>query len=80
MSIEFKNPPVKKGRSESQETLEIISALQSRPGDWALNKANASLGMATFWNRKQGIEAKSSTIDKAQGKCDIYARWVGEES
>lgn len=78
--IEFKNPPAQNRRGVSQETQDIIDALRSRPGDWALIKKDSTASIATFWNKKPGIEAKSSSIGKKNGKSDIYASWVGEAS
>ena len=79
--IEFKNPPAARGNSgPRQETLDIIAALQSRPGEWALIKKDSSAAITTQWKKREGIEAKSSTIGKLAGKVDVYARWVGVRS
>lgn len=77
--IEFKNPPTGRSRGASQETLDIIAALQTRPNEWALIKRDASVGTVSHWNKRPGLEAKGVTSGKAKGKSDIYARWVGVE-
>jgi hypothetical protein len=82
MAIEFKNPPLGKTttRSVSSETQAIIEALRGRPGEWALIKQDVSISATTWWKKRPGLEARSSTIGKAKNKCDVYARWVGEDA
>ena len=78
--IVFKNPPQSAhGNSGPRDkTVQILSALQSRPGEWALIKEDVSAATGTLWNKRPGIEARSSSIGKTNGRYDIYARWVGE--
>ena len=82
MTIEFRNPPVGKttSRGIGSETQAIIDALRSRPGQWALIKSDVNPNTTQWWKKRPGIEAKSSTIGKPKNKCDVYARWVGEEA
>lgn len=76
--IEFKNPPTAgKSRGRGAETDLIIAALKSRPGEWALIKTDVTASSATPWKKREGIEARSSSVGKPEGKADIYARWVG---
>lgn len=78
MTIEFKNPPTSDARKGPRgETLSIIAALQSRPGEWALIKADVSAAVGTQWKQREGLEVRTSSIGKPKGKWDIYARWVG---
>ena len=80
--IEFKNPPVgaTTKRSIGAETQAVIDELKARPGEWALIKTNVNPSVSTWWKKRAGIEAKASTIGHPKGKCDVYARWVGEAS
>jgi hypothetical protein len=77
VTIEFKNPPVSRGRGVAEETQLIIDALQARPGEWALIKRDVSTASASAWNKREGFEARASSIGKPKGKWDVYARWVG---
>ena len=77
MTIEFKNPPERTGRGQAPETTAILDALQSRPGDWALIKKDVSSAAGTSWKKREGLEIRVSSIGKAAGKWDIYARWIG---
>jgi hypothetical protein len=77
MTIEFKNPPAHKGRGRATETQAILDALQSRPGEWALIKTDMSAASGTVWKRHEGLEVRVTSIGKAKGKWDIYARWTG---
>lgn len=78
--IEFKNPPKSTApkRGIGTETQAIIDALKARPGEWALIKKDVNVGVSTWWKKRTGIAAKASTIGHPKGKCDVYARWVGE--
>ena len=79
--IEFKNPPsAGKNTGPRQATLDILNALQSRPGEWALIKRDVTPAAMTIWKRRENIEVRSSSIGKPKGKCDLYARWIGAES
>ena len=80
MTIEFKNPPKPKGwvRGPGTETTAVTEALKARPGEWALIKKDVNVSASTWWKKRPGIEAKASTIGHPKGRCDIYARWVGE--
>jgi len=80
MTIEFKNPPVseKPGRGIGPETQATINALKARPGEWALIKKDVNPSVSTWWKKRAGIEAKASTIGHAKGRCDVYARWIGD--
>jgi len=82
MAIEFKNPPKGKttARGVGPETQAIIDALRSRPGEWALIKQDVNPNITQSWKRRPGIEAKSSTVGKPKNKCDVYARWIGEDA
>jgi len=79
MTIEFKNPPARKKVEPrvGAETQSIIDALQSRPGEWALIKKDVNPNSTTWWKKRPGIEAKSSTIGKPKNRVDVYARWIG---
>lgn len=78
MTIEFKNPPsAKKAVRVGTETQAVLDALQSRPGEWALIKKDVNPNSTTWWKKRPGIEAKSSTIGKPKNRVDVYARWVG---
>lgn len=79
--IEFKNPPVSEARKRGigKDTLAIIAALKARPDEWALIKRDTYPNTTTWWKKRPGIQAKSSTIGKPKGMCDVYARWVGEK-
>jgi hypothetical protein len=79
IQIEFKNPPVSeaKKRGAGADTLAVIEALKSRPGEWALIKQDVNVNACSWWKKREGIEAKASTIGKPKNKCDVYARWVG---
>ena len=77
MTIEFKNPPARTGRGQAPETKAILGALQSRPGDWALIKTDVSSAAGTIWKKREGLEVRMSSIGKANGKWDVYARWIG---
>lgn len=81
MNIVFKNPPTSDapGRGTSPEVQAVIDALKARPGEWALIKEDVNVNVSTWWKKRPGLEAKASTIGKAKSKCDVYARWVGEE-
>lgn len=80
IQIEFKNPPVTeaKKRGMGADTLAVIEALKARPGEWALIKKDVNVNAASWWKKRPGIEAKSSTIGKPKNRCDVYARYVGE--
>ncbi|KQQ97995.1 hypothetical protein ASF74_14770 [Arthrobacter sp. Leaf145] len=82
MSVTFQNPPAptKWVKPVSEETQAILDELQSRPGEWALIKENVNVNVSTWWKKRQGIEAKASTVGKAKNKCDVYARYVGKEA
>lgn len=73
--IEFKNPPAQAGRGRSAETQATLDALQSRPGEWALIKTDVSAAAGSTW-KKHGLEVRVTSIGKAPGKWDVYARWV----
>jgi hypothetical protein len=77
--LTWQNPPARKKQTYTSrpETQAIIDALKSRPGEWALIKKDVSVNTTTWWKKRPGIEAKSSTMGKPQGKCDVYARYVG---
>lgn len=77
--IEFVDPPKPtKVRGVTAETKAILDALKSRPGVWALIKKDASTSAVTHWGRRDGVESKGVTAGKTKGRCDVYARWVGE--
>lgn len=76
--IEFKNPPTAKVvRRVGPETQAILDALKARPGQWALIKEDTNPNTTSWWKKRPGIEAKSSTIGKPKNRVDVYARWVG---
>jgi len=80
MTIEFKNPPAVTGRGRAVETQNILDALHSRPGAWALIKTDVSAASGTAWKKHEGLEVRVTSIGKAKGKWDVYARYIGGQS
>ena len=80
VAIQWKTPPVapKQGYSPEAETQEIMDALRSNPGNWALIKEDTYPNTTSRWKKRPGFEAKSSKVGKTNGKGDVYARYVGE--
>jgi hypothetical protein len=80
IAIQWKNPPAapKQEYKLADDTQQIIEALRSNPGEWALIKEDVNPNVTTSWKKRPGFEAKSSKIGKTNGKYDVYARYVGE--
>lgn len=83
-NIKWQNPP-----SDQRTTTpwtEIAKALRERPNEWALVKEGTfasvattiKFGTKTAFRPAGSFEARTSKA--AEGKCDVYARYVGEVS
>lgn len=80
-TIKFQNPPTTNyERPIGPEKQAVLDTLKGRPGEWALIRENVNVNVSTWWKKQHGIQAKASTIGKDKGKCDVYARYVGEEA
>ena len=82
MSLRWEDPPPRKG---VQDWVEIVKALKTRPGEWAMVGVYPHGGIAAAHAhnarnavykgmRPGAIEAVSRTVD---GEARVYARYVG---
>jgi hypothetical protein len=86
MPVEWTQPP-KVARSKTAWD-EVADQLRSRPGEWA--RVARAVSPATATAIKNGIivafrppgtfDATTGERDKAKNRCDVYARFVGDEA
>jgi len=88
MNITFQEPPAvtRPGRNPDTKYVLIAEELKSRPNEWALilekghqtTAARIRTGRISAFRPKGAFEATARNTDE-QGRCEVYARFVGSE-
>lgn len=86
MEITFQEPPAvtRPGRNPDAKYVAIAETLKNRPNEWALilekghqtTAARIRTGRISAFRPKGSYEATARNTDE-QGRCQIYARFVG---
>lgn len=63
-------------RSSTHRLKQVLAALQSRPGEWALVKQTKNKPQVAYWHTK-GLETACRRL--ANGEWGVYARWPETE-
>lgn len=57
----------------------FVDALPARPGEWALYPATVSAASTASVYRRNFPGTEWTARKRADGRYDVYARWVGEQ-
>lgn len=76
--VNWGEPPVAStvNRPTTHRLKQVLAALQSRPGEWALVKQTRNKPQVSYWHAK-GLETACRRL--ANGEWGVYARWPETE-
>lgn len=81
MEITWKEPPPSEKR-RNVSTKKFVEKLKENPGEWALypGTVSASTTIYQYQRNHPGTEWESRPSEDEEGRYQLYARWIGEES
>lgn len=80
-AIVWQDPPPRViGKAGPGRVGQLVEALKTRPGQWALDPEPAKYPSATTSRAKRYPGTEWTQRKRTDGRIDIYGRWIGGES